>query len=133
MESKDPRELGLFLVEAQRHRESALQTTAALAGGRQSQLTDFFQQVTTFLDPPRGVTLQQAEEVRARRRPRALGYRAQRLHHHQIQEIQARHQRALQLARERMIADPGAALRGLSTPDPPMYHILQPFYGHGWS
>lgn len=78
MESRDQRQLGQFLVEAQRHRESALQapTTVATDGGRQSQLTDFFQRATTLPDPPRGVTLQQAEEVRARRRPHASGYRA---------------------------------------------------------
>jgi len=134
MESRDQRQLGQFLVEAQRHRESALQApTTATDGGRQSQLTYFFQRATTLPDPPRGVTLQQAEEVRARRRPRAPGYRAQRRHQHQIQEIQTRHSQTIQAARERMIANPAAVLRGLLTPEPPMYHILQPLYGHGWS
>ncbi|KAH7443347.1 hypothetical protein KP509_02G030300 [Ceratopteris richardii] len=82
MDSRDQRQLGRFLLEIQSHRDSLLQpTVAAHTGGRQSQFTEFFiPRRAAALPPsahtPRGVTLQQAQAARARRRPRARGYRA---------------------------------------------------------
>ncbi|MCO5560163.1 hypothetical protein L7F22_013770 [Adiantum nelumboides] len=78
MESRDQRQLGSFLLEIQRHRDVILQSPS---GDRQSQLTDFFHRATAT--PPvtttqRGVTLQEAEVVRARRRPGIPGRRAHR-------------------------------------------------------
>ena len=47
MDSRDQRQLGRFLLEIQSHRDALLQTyVTTQAGGRQAQLTDFFQRVT---------------------------------------------------------------------------------------
>ncbi|MCO5586209.1 hypothetical protein L7F22_040148 [Adiantum nelumboides] len=73
--SRDQRQLGRFLREIRRHRDLMLQSPS---GDRQSQLTDFFLRATPAPLVPitqRGVTVQQAEVVRARRRPRVVGYR----------------------------------------------------------
>ncbi|KAH6554830.1 hypothetical protein KP509_1Z303800 [Ceratopteris richardii] len=132
MDSRDQRQLGRFLLEIQSHRDSLLQPTVALhTGGRQSQLTDFFiPRRAAALPPsahiPSGVTLQQAQISRARRRPRDIGYRAPRLHRHQIAEIQDCDHRAMEERRSQMMADPVAAIRVALTPSPPMYHILHP-------
>lgn len=136
MESRDQRHFGRFLSEIHRHRDTLLDPgTTTTEGGRQSCLTDFFQRVITAPAPTteKGVTLQQAEQIRARRRPRVPGYRAPRLYHRQIEEIQTRHQQTLQERLARMRADPAAFIRAAFTPDPPMYHVLHPHFGTGWS
>ena len=100
MASRDQRQLGRFLVEIQRHRDTILQTTTVdQRGGRQTQLTDFFSLRHTPAPPlvavtQRGVTLQQVETSRARRRPRTTGGQGARLHRLQITEIQTRAYRA---------------------------------------
>ena len=137
MDSRDQRQLGRFLLEIQSHRDTLLQThTATQTEGRQSQLTDFFQRITVSPSPPgtqRGVTLPQAEAIRARRRPRVAGYRGASLHRRQIEEIQAREHRALEERLAQMRADPTAFIRAALAPDPPMYHILHPPFSTGWS
>lgn len=136
MESRDQRQLGLFILEIQRYRETLLEPAATTAeGGRQSHLTDFFQRLAVPPAPttPRGVTLPQAEQIRARRRPRVPGYRTPRLYHRQIQEIRTRHYHAVQERRARMMADPMAFIRVALAPDPPMYHVLHPHISTGWS
>eukprot|EP00250_Pteridium_aquilinum_P012582 c20814_g1_i1 orf=182-592(+) len=136
MESRDQRQLGRFLLEIHRHREALLEPTVTMTeGGRQSHLTDFFQRLTAPPAPTTqgGVTLQHTERIRARRRPRAPGYRAPRLHRRQIQEIQARHHQAVQERRTQMMADPTAFIRAALAPDPPMYHVLHPQIRTGWS
>ncbi|MCO5547983.1 hypothetical protein L7F22_001438 [Adiantum nelumboides] len=87
MESRDQRQLGRFLLEIQRHRDMMLQSPS---GDRQSQLTDFFLRATPAPLVPttqRGVTLQQAYVVRARGRPRVVGYRTRRAHQREIHQI----------------------------------------------
>lgn len=135
MESADQRGLGQFILELQSHRESLLQTHTAQRGGRQSRLTDFFQRSTPSAPPARrGVTLQQAEDIRSRRRPRAPGFRGQRLHHREITEIQTRHRHYMEERITHIYSDPAAVLRGLFTPLPPMATILDPpHFGTGWS
>eukprot|EP00250_Pteridium_aquilinum_P022390 c25367_g1_i1 orf=2-550(-) len=62
MDTEDPRRLGQFLLDIQRHREEMLTTTHSTPGeARQTQLTDFFQRARPpAFTPPEGVTLQQA-------------------------------------------------------------------------
>ena len=126
MDTEDPRRLGQFLLDIQRHREEMLTTTHSTPGeARQTQLTDFFQRARppTFT-PPQGVTLQQAEEVRARRRPRVRGYRTPRLHQREIAEIGARHQREMQTRVDQIRSNPEAILQSLFTPYRPIDHIM---------
>ncbi|MCO5591745.1 hypothetical protein L7F22_045737 [Adiantum nelumboides] len=134
-ECRNQRQLRRFLLEAQQHRDSLLQTVSDVREQRQTHLTDFFQQDTVTLSPTtqRGVTLQQAEVIRARKRPRTHGRRTPRLHQREIQEIQERHYRSIEERRVQTFADPAAILRGLSIPYPPMHHVLHPDYGTGWS
>ncbi|KAI5075465.1 hypothetical protein GOP47_0009541 [Adiantum capillus-veneris] len=86
-----------------------------------------------------GVTLQRAEDLRARRRPRASGYQTPVLHEREITEIRARHQRRLQEQRRiqgqitHLHLHPETMLQGIFTSPSPMYHILHPHYGTGWS
>lgn len=136
MASRDQRQLGRYLIEIQRHRDMLLlPPTEPQTGGRQSQLTAFFQRTTPvpLPDPPRGVTLQQAETCRRRRRPRAPGCQPPRLHSRQIAEILAREHGAVAMRLAKMRADPAAFIRAALAPDPPMYHILHPPISTGWS
>ena len=136
MHSRDQRQLGRYLLEAQRYRDTLLQPpTETSVGGRQSQLTDFFQRTTPppLPAPVRGVTLYQAETIRRRRRPRITGGQPPRLHHRQIEEIQTRARRAAEERRAQMMADPAAFIRAALAPDPPMYQILHPPLSTGWS
>ena len=58
MESADQRKFGQFLLEIQRHRDTLLQVHTIGRGGRQLQLTDFFQRFTPVLTRiQEGVTL----------------------------------------------------------------------------
>ena len=136
MHSRDQRQLGRYLLEIQRHRETLLQPPVdTQMGGRQSQLTDFFQRATPppLPDPPRGVTLQQAQTSRGRRRPRVTGCQPPRLHRRQIEEIQTRERRATEERLAQARANPTAFIRAALAPDPPMYHILHPPISTGWS
>ena len=128
MDTQDPRRLGEFLLDIQRHREGILTTHSILGEARQTQLTDFFQRARPpSLTPPRGVTLQQAEEVRAMRRPRVRGYRTPRPHQREIVEIGARHRREMQTRLDQIRSNPTAVLQGLLTPYRPIDHIM------GWA
>ena len=137
MDRRDQRQLGRFILEIQSHRDTVLHPPEEVqTGGRQAQLTDFFQRITApppSTDAQRGVTLQQAETHRARRRPRDTGCRAPRLHRRQIEEIQARDRRAFEERRVQMMADPAGLIRAAFAPDPPMYYILHPPISTGWS
>ncbi|MCO5584502.1 hypothetical protein L7F22_038430 [Adiantum nelumboides] len=133
MESRDQRQLGRFLLEIQRHRDLMLQSPS---GDRQSKLTDFFLQATPTPPIPttqRGVTIQQAEVVRARRRPSVVGYRTQRAHQREIHQIRAHYEQASQKEIHQVYSNPAIILQGLFTPYPPMNDILHPQFGTGWS
>ncbi|MCO5560193.1 hypothetical protein L7F22_013802 [Adiantum nelumboides] len=106
------------------------------SGDRQSQLTEFFLRATPAPLVPttqRGVTLQQAKVVRAKRRPRVVGYRTRRAHQREIHQIRAHHEQAKQREIQRVYSDPATLLQGLFTPCPPMHDILHPQFGTGWS
>ena len=135
MESADQRGLGQFILEIHHHRESLLHTHTAERGGRQSLLTDFFQRsIAPIPSVRRGVTLQQAEDIRSRRRSRAPGFQGQRLHHQEITTIRAHHQHYMEERITSIYSDPAAILRGLFTPLPPMATILYPpHFSTGWS
>ena len=85
MATSDQRLLGRVILEFQRRREQLLATPIhSLQGGRQTHLTDFFpaqRPITTTPPRPNQVTTDRAEELRARRRPRLVGYHAPRLYH----------------------------------------------------
>ena len=134
MESADQRRFGQFLVEIQHQREALLRVPTTASGGRQSQLTDFFHRSTPVPSPTQeGVTLQRAEDLRARRRPRAPGYRTPILHQGEIIEIRARHQRHIQERVAHLHSHPEIMFHGIFTSPSPMYQILHPHYGTGWS
>lgn len=133
-EAADQRILGRFILDIQRHRETSLQAQTAPKGGRQTQITTFFQRSTPLPAPTQqGITLQRAQTLRARRRQRTPGFRTPRLYQREMTEIRAQFHRegAERLARFR--ADPGMFFRELWTPPSLMYTILHPQYGTGWS
>lgn len=134
MEASDQRQLGRLLLELHSSRERLLQTPAPTRGGRQSQLTDFFQRAMPVpADVPRGVTAQRAEELRARRRPRQTGHRAPRLRHREIAAIRMRHQMETQERLARFHSDSGYMFMPFTASASAMYDILYPSYGTGWS
>lgn len=134
MESADQRKFGQFLLEAQRHRETLLQTHITERGGRQSQITDFFERPTPVSTlASEGVTLERAEDIRTRRRSRAPGYQTPRLHQREITEIRARHQLLIQERLTHLHSHQEIMLQGIFASPSPMYHILHPQYGTGWS
>ena len=134
MESAYQRRFGQFLLEAQHHRETLLRTHTTKRGGRQSQLTDFFERSTPVSTlASEGVTLQRAEDLRTRRRPRAPGYQTPRLHQREITEIRARHQHLIQERLTHLHSHPEIMLQGILASPSPMYPILHPQYGTGWS
>ena len=78
------------------------------------------------------MTTNRAEELRARRRPRLVGYRAPRLHHQEIAAIRARHEHEIQRRVDRVRAAPAGVIQGALTPPSQMDTLLNPTHDTGW-
>ena len=70
METRDMKRFGKLLLELHSSRENPLQTRVLHRGERQARLTYFFKIDTSVPNNKPRVTLQEAEELRAKRRPK---------------------------------------------------------------
>ncbi|MCO5569503.1 hypothetical protein L7F22_023216 [Adiantum nelumboides] len=125
----DQVQLGRFLTAAWGIREQILQPRLQAGERTQRTITEFFQrEVSSERSSTRtsGLTLQQAETQRARRRPRVPGYRRPRPHQSEISRIRALHQHHLEMryASTHWTTRLQEALR----PPFSMYDILHPSY-----